>query len=227
MKRVVGGVEEAVVRTTPEAIDLQATFRRMLDAGDRACAMEVSSHALALDRVDGDPLRRRRVHQPDPGPPRLPRRHGGLLRRQAAAVHRAAGAERAVVNVDDPYGDRLAGRDRARSPSRPPAPSAPTARRRRRASTPPARASAASDPRRRGRVSLPLPGRFNVENALCAIACAARSGSSSATRPRRSPTPSGCPGASSRSTRASRSPSSSTTRTRPTRSRTCSWPRAR
>ena len=51
--RIVGGVEEEVERTTPEAIDLQETFRRMLDAGDRACAMEVSSHALALHRADG------------------------------------------------------------------------------------------------------------------------------------------------------------------------------
>ena len=33
VKRVVGGVEEEVERTTPEAIDLQHTFRRMLDAG--------------------------------------------------------------------------------------------------------------------------------------------------------------------------------------------------
>ena len=41
------------MRTTPEAIDLQATFRAMLDAGDRACAMEVSSHALELRRADG------------------------------------------------------------------------------------------------------------------------------------------------------------------------------
>ena len=49
---MVGGVEEEVERTTPEAIDLQATFRRMLDGGDRACAMEVSSHALALHRCD-------------------------------------------------------------------------------------------------------------------------------------------------------------------------------
>jgi UDP-N-acetylmuramoyl-L-alanyl-D-glutamate--2,6-diaminopimelate ligase len=32
VKRVVGGVEEEVERTTPEAIDLQATFRRMADA---------------------------------------------------------------------------------------------------------------------------------------------------------------------------------------------------
>ncbi|MFL5866925.1 MAG: Mur ligase family protein, partial [Thermoleophilaceae bacterium] len=53
VKRVVGGVEEEVERTTPEAIDLQATFRRMLDRGDRACAMEVSSHALELGRVSG------------------------------------------------------------------------------------------------------------------------------------------------------------------------------
>jgi UDP-N-acetylmuramoyl-L-alanyl-D-glutamate--2,6-diaminopimelate ligase len=50
---VVGGEERPAVRTTPEAIDLQATFRAMLDAGDRACAMEVSSHALELRRVDG------------------------------------------------------------------------------------------------------------------------------------------------------------------------------
>src|SRR5881227_3994087 len=49
---IVGGREEPVVRTTPEAIDLQATFRRMLDAGDRGCVMEVSSHALELGRAD-------------------------------------------------------------------------------------------------------------------------------------------------------------------------------
>jgi UDP-N-acetylmuramoyl-L-alanyl-D-glutamate--2,6-diaminopimelate ligase len=50
---IVGGEQEPVERTTPEAIDLQATFRRMLEAGDGACAMEVSSHALHLRRVDG------------------------------------------------------------------------------------------------------------------------------------------------------------------------------
>jgi UDP-N-acetylmuramoyl-L-alanyl-D-glutamate--2,6-diaminopimelate ligase len=53
VKRVVGGVEEDVERTTPEAIDLQSTFRRMVAAGDRACAMEVSSHALELGRAAG------------------------------------------------------------------------------------------------------------------------------------------------------------------------------
>src|SRR3982751_6307511 len=52
VKSVVGGGEHAVVRTTPEAIDLQRTFRAMLDGGDVACAMEVSSHALELHRAD-------------------------------------------------------------------------------------------------------------------------------------------------------------------------------
>src|SRR5205823_3050046 len=52
VKSVVGGVEHPVERTTPEAIDLQGTFRAMLDQGDVACAMEVSSHALELHRSD-------------------------------------------------------------------------------------------------------------------------------------------------------------------------------
>jgi len=41
-----------VVRTTPEAIDLQRTFREMLDAGNRSVALEASSHAAALHRLD-------------------------------------------------------------------------------------------------------------------------------------------------------------------------------
>src|SRR6185503_2523114 len=53
VKSVIGGEEHAVVRTTPEAIDLQRTFAAMLAAGDRACAMEISSHALELRRAEG------------------------------------------------------------------------------------------------------------------------------------------------------------------------------
>src|SRR6478735_4975914 len=51
VKSVVGGEDRPVVRTTPEAFDLQRTFREMLDAGDVACAMEISSHALELKRA--------------------------------------------------------------------------------------------------------------------------------------------------------------------------------
>ncbi|MCG9968084.1 UDP-N-acetylmuramoyl-L-alanyl-D-glutamate--2,6-diaminopimelate ligase [Pelotomaculum terephthalicicum JT] len=39
--------------TTPESTDLQALLRRMVREGVGACVMEVSSHALALNRVDG------------------------------------------------------------------------------------------------------------------------------------------------------------------------------
>ncbi len=53
VKSVIGGVEHEVVRTTPEAIDLQADLRAMVQGGDRACAMEVSSHALELGRAEG------------------------------------------------------------------------------------------------------------------------------------------------------------------------------
>jgi UDP-N-acetylmuramoyl-L-alanyl-D-glutamate--2,6-diaminopimelate ligase len=49
----VGGERRAVTRTTPEAIDLQRTFRELLDAGDRSCAMEASSHASELKRLVG------------------------------------------------------------------------------------------------------------------------------------------------------------------------------
>src|SRR3954463_4119589 len=48
----VGGERRGVKRTTPEAIDLQRLFREMLDAGDRSCAMEATSHGSALGRLD-------------------------------------------------------------------------------------------------------------------------------------------------------------------------------
>jgi len=49
----VGGERRGVTHTTPEAISLQRTFRELLDAGDRSCAMEASSHASALGRLEG------------------------------------------------------------------------------------------------------------------------------------------------------------------------------
>ena len=42
-------------RTTPESFELQGLFARMRDAGCTHVVMEVSSHALALDRVYGVP----------------------------------------------------------------------------------------------------------------------------------------------------------------------------
>src|SRR5918995_266625 len=48
----VGGEARPAVRTTPEAIDLQRTFRAMLDAGDRSCVMEATSHGSELHRLE-------------------------------------------------------------------------------------------------------------------------------------------------------------------------------
>ncbi|HZI92121.1 MAG TPA: UDP-N-acetylmuramoyl-L-alanyl-D-glutamate--2,6-diaminopimelate ligase [Thermoleophilaceae bacterium] len=117
VKRVVGGREEPVERTTPEAIDLQADFARMLSRGDRACAMEVSSHALELGRASGIRfackvftnltqdhldfhedmeayyLAKRRLFDEPSG---------------EAAVTRREAPSAVVVNLDDPYGRRLA-----------------------------------------------------------------------------------------------------------------------
>ncbi len=47
------GEDVASALTTPEAPDLHRLLRRMVDAGVEACAMEVSSHALVMGRVDG------------------------------------------------------------------------------------------------------------------------------------------------------------------------------
>ena len=48
----VGGERRPAPFTTPEAIDLQRLFREMVDAGDRSAAVEASSHGAALRRLD-------------------------------------------------------------------------------------------------------------------------------------------------------------------------------
>jgi UDP-N-acetylmuramoyl-L-alanyl-D-glutamate--2,6-diaminopimelate ligase len=104
--QVVGGVAEEVERTTPEAIDLQATFRRMLDSGDRACAMEVSSHALALHRSDAIGFEVALFTNLTQDHLDF---HGGM-EDYFESKRRLfdAGPRTAIVNVDDPYGRRLA-----------------------------------------------------------------------------------------------------------------------
>ena len=96
-------------RTTPEAPDVQRLLREMVDAGCAACVMEVSSHALALRSRRLHPLCRPRCSPISPGIISISIGHGGVLRRQAPPVRDAADRpRRSVVNVDDPYGDRLA-----------------------------------------------------------------------------------------------------------------------
>jgi UDP-N-acetylmuramoyl-L-alanyl-D-glutamate--2,6-diaminopimelate ligase len=52
----IGRLTREAARTTPEAPDVQALLREMADSGCGACAMEVSSHALAQRRVDDLPF---------------------------------------------------------------------------------------------------------------------------------------------------------------------------
>lgn len=49
---IVGGEERPVTGTTPESADLQSLYREMVSKGCTAAAMEVSSHALELCRVE-------------------------------------------------------------------------------------------------------------------------------------------------------------------------------
>ena len=72
--------------TTPEASEMHALLALMRERGVEAVMVEVSAQALTRHRVDGLLLRRRRLHQPHPRPPRRLRRHGDVLRGEAGAV---------------------------------------------------------------------------------------------------------------------------------------------
>ncbi len=50
---IFGGERRTPVRTTPEASQVQATLREMLDAGAEHAVVEVSSHGVALKRITG------------------------------------------------------------------------------------------------------------------------------------------------------------------------------
>ena len=95
------------VRTTPEAPDLQALLAVMRERGTTAVAMEVSSHALALGRVDG-------VRYDVAGFTNLSQDHLDFHASMAdyeaakASLFTPARARTGVLNVDDPAGRRIA-----------------------------------------------------------------------------------------------------------------------
>ncbi len=53
MENMIGDVRTEASRTTPESFDLYGLLRKMRDAGCTYAVMEVSSHAVALDRIAG------------------------------------------------------------------------------------------------------------------------------------------------------------------------------
>lgn len=93
-------------RTTPEALDLHAALREAVDGGTTCVVMEVSSHALAMHRVDAVSFEVGVFTN-------LGRDHldfHGTMEMYAAAKARLFDAHRcrvAVVNRDDPYSDTM------------------------------------------------------------------------------------------------------------------------
>ncbi|MFZ5871496.1 MAG: UDP-N-acetylmuramoyl-L-alanyl-D-glutamate--2,6-diaminopimelate ligase [Actinomycetota bacterium] len=171
---LVGTVETRVgnerlpsVRTTPEAPDVHALLALMLERGVTACAMEVSSHALALHRVDG-------VVYDVAGFTNLSQDHLDFHHDMAdyfaakASLFTPERARRGVVCVDDEWGRRLV--ERARVPvvtvtTRPDVEADWSAGRLEVAAS---GATTAFALRGRGgreyRLTSPLPGEFNVAN---------------------------------------------------------------
>jgi UDP-N-acetylmuramoyl-L-alanyl-D-glutamate--2,6-diaminopimelate ligase len=103
----IGDRELPASRTTPEAPDVQWMFRQMVDDGCGACVMEVSSHALALRRVDGTRfsaaiftnLTRDHLDY-----------HGGMesyFSAKKRLFEMLAPEAPAVINLDDPRGESL------------------------------------------------------------------------------------------------------------------------
>ena len=144
----------------------------MLDAGDQACVMEVSSHALELRRADA-------IHFAAAIFTNLTQDHldfhptmEDYFRAKRRLFKGSLTPRASVVNIDDPYGARLAaeldGPDHVRAPR----PQTPTTGRL--TFTPVCGGSTftAQTPDGPFGVSSPLRGEFNVYNVLGALAAA-------------------------------------------------------
>lgn len=177
----VAGEDVATALTTPEAPDLQALFARMREVGVVACAMEVSSHALVLGRVDGVVfdvatfLNLGRDHLDF---------HADVEEYYTAkaSLFTPERARRAVINVDDEHGRRLVGETELEVTTF----SARGADADWRATDVVCGADGSTF-RLLGpggvdlATSVPLPGDFNVANALAAVATCAAAGFDPAT----------------------------------------------
>ncbi len=165
----IAGERLSSARTTPESADLQALFCEMLDHGVDAAAIEVSSHAIDLHRVDG-------VHFAVAAFTNLTQDHldyHHTLEEYFAVKRRLLSdldVSGRVVNVDDEYGRMLAtelditltvGRS-ADADVRAYAERPDAASTRFTLATPVGEVD----------IRLPLAGEYNVSNALVAAGCA-------------------------------------------------------
>ena len=163
--------------TTPEAPDLHALFGVMADHGVTRCAMEVSSHALVQGRVDGLVfdvavfLNLGRDHLDF---------HTDLedYFGAKASLFTPARAKQAVIDVDDPYGRRLVELTELEvtTISAHGQHSADWCALDVQATAAGSRFTLIGPNGQRGTVQVPLPGAFNVSNALAAIVALVRAG---------------------------------------------------
>jgi len=104
MENLIGDEVIPTERTTPESFELQSLFARMRDAGCTHVVMEVSSHALSLDRVGG-------VHFDVAAFTNLTEDHLDFHKTMdeycAAKALLMGRCDGAVINADDPYASRM------------------------------------------------------------------------------------------------------------------------
>ena len=104
MANMVGDEVIPTERTTPESLELQALFARMRSAGCTHVVMEVSSHALTLERVGG-------VHFDVAAFTNLTEDHLDFHKTMDAYCEAKAElfrrCDKAVVNIDEAYAGRI------------------------------------------------------------------------------------------------------------------------
>ena len=104
MENLIGDQVIPTERTTPESFELQSLFAQMRDAGCTHVVMEVSSHAISLERIGG-------IHYQVAAFTNLTEDHLDFHKTMDAYCDAKAElfrrCSRAVINRDDPYAGRM------------------------------------------------------------------------------------------------------------------------
>ena len=163
-------------RTTPESVDLQDMLSQMVEAGCRSAVLEVSSHALVQHRVAGldfDAAVFTNLTQDHLDYHETREQYFQAKARLFLGLSRRRKRPAAVINIDDPYGRRLAGLGPLDADLVTVSlDSAADVRASGLRLSPAGSTFDAQTPWGAARVSLPLAGRYNAANALAALAAA-------------------------------------------------------
>lgn len=164
----IGDTELPSERTTPESYELHKLFARMYAEGCTHVVMEVSSHALSLERVAG--IRYKVAVFTNLTQDHLDF-HGTMEEYAAAKARLFAQTEQAVINYDDPYGAYMAGMAKCPVTSYSVNSNDADLLAKDLKLLPGCVRFCAVATGEIERVTLGIPGRFNVYNALGVIAC--------------------------------------------------------